>query len=169
MLFARIYELFPLVCPRCGIEMRIIAFITDAPTASGHLGIGARPKVPQQARGAARCHRKWTFDSTDRLPDTPARAVEMTVRIRRHLPRHRRVVGVRVRAHIGHQARPLARHRGPAVLRRRVPGKWPALMAGGVVSLIPMLVLFLLLEPFLVSGMTSGAVKQQVHRSPLRR
>ena len=38
--------------------------------------------------------------------------------------------------------------------------EWPALMAAGVVSLLPMLVLFLLLEPFLVSGMTSGAVKQ---------
>ncbi|MEO6566536.1 MAG: carbohydrate ABC transporter permease [Casimicrobiaceae bacterium] len=38
--------------------------------------------------------------------------------------------------------------------------EWPALMAAGVVSLIPMLMLFLLLEPFLVSGMTSGAVKQ---------
>ena len=36
---------------------------------------------------------------------------------------------------------------------------WPALMAAGVVSLIPMFVLFLLLEPFLVSGLTSGAVK----------
>lgn len=38
--------------------------------------------------------------------------------------------------------------------------EWPALMAAGVVSLLPMLLLFLLLEPFLVSGMTSGAVKQ---------
>jgi multiple sugar transport system permease protein len=37
---------------------------------------------------------------------------------------------------------------------------WPALMAAGVVSLAPMLVLFLLLEPFLVSGLTAGAVKQ---------
>jgi multiple sugar transport system permease protein len=36
---------------------------------------------------------------------------------------------------------------------------WPALMAAGVVSLIPMFVLFVLLEPFLVSGLTSGAVK----------
>jgi len=33
-------------------------------------------------------------------------------------------------------------------------------MAAGFVSLAPMLVLFLLLEPFLVSGLTSGAVKQ---------
>jgi len=37
---------------------------------------------------------------------------------------------------------------------------WPALMAAGVVSLAPMFILFLLLEPFLVSGLTSGAVKQ---------
>ena len=37
---------------------------------------------------------------------------------------------------------------------------WPALMAAGVVSLAPVLVLFLLLGPFLVSGLTSGAVKQ---------
>lgn len=34
---------------------------------------------------------------------------------------------------------------------------WPALMAAGVVSLAPMVVLFLLLEPFLVSGMTAGS------------
>jgi multiple sugar transport system permease protein len=33
-------------------------------------------------------------------------------------------------------------------------------LAAGIVSLLPMLVLFLLLEPFLVSGLTSGAVKQ---------
>ena len=37
---------------------------------------------------------------------------------------------------------------------------WPSLMAAGMISLLPMLVLFLLLEPFLVSGLTSGAVKQ---------
>jgi len=37
---------------------------------------------------------------------------------------------------------------------------WPALMAAGVVSLLPMFFLFVLLEPFLVSGLTSGAVKQ---------
>jgi hypothetical protein len=32
MLLARIDELFPLVCPSCGGEMEIIAFITEAPT-----------------------------------------------------------------------------------------------------------------------------------------
>jgi multiple sugar transport system permease protein len=34
---------------------------------------------------------------------------------------------------------------------------WPALMAAGVISLAPMVLLFLLLEPFLVSGMTAGS------------
>jgi multiple sugar transport system permease protein len=34
---------------------------------------------------------------------------------------------------------------------------WPALMAAGVISLAPMVVLFMLLEPFLVSGMTAGS------------
>ena len=31
LLLARIYEVFPLLCPKCGAEMRIIAFITEAP------------------------------------------------------------------------------------------------------------------------------------------
>ena len=30
LLLARIYAAFPLICPRCGGEMRIIAFITEA-------------------------------------------------------------------------------------------------------------------------------------------
>ena len=34
---------------------------------------------------------------------------------------------------------------------------WPALMAAGVISMVPMVVLFLLLEPFLVSGLTAGS------------
>ena len=35
---------------------------------------------------------------------------------------------------------------------------WSSLMAVGIISLAPVFVLFLLLEPFLVSGMTQGAV-----------
>ena len=31
-LLARIHELLPLVCPACGGEMRILAFLTDPPT-----------------------------------------------------------------------------------------------------------------------------------------
>jgi hypothetical protein len=29
VLFARIYEVFPLLCPLCGGQMRLIAFITE--------------------------------------------------------------------------------------------------------------------------------------------
>ena len=32
MLLARIYEVFPLVCPRCGGEVEIISFINEPPT-----------------------------------------------------------------------------------------------------------------------------------------
>ena len=35
--------------------------------------------------------------------------------------------------------------------------EWSALMAAGILSMVPMIVLFLLLEPFLVSGMTAGS------------
>ena len=34
---------------------------------------------------------------------------------------------------------------------------WPALMAAGVLTMVPMAVLFVLLEPFLVSGLTTGS------------
>jgi hypothetical protein len=54
LLLARIYEVLPLVCPRCGGAMRIIAFITEAPAIReilGHLGesTAAPPLAP--ARG----------------------------------------------------------------------------------------------------------------------
>jgi len=35
---------------------------------------------------------------------------------------------------------------------------WPNLMAAGTLSLIPVFILFLILEPYLVSGMTSGSL-----------
>ena len=35
--------------------------------------------------------------------------------------------------------------------------EWSALMAAGILSMVPMIVLFLILEPFLVSGMTAGS------------
>jgi hypothetical protein len=45
-LLARIYDVLPLVCPRCGGEMRLIAFITE-PTAIGailtHIGESITP------------------------------------------------------------------------------------------------------------------------------
>jgi len=36
---------------------------------------------------------------------------------------------------------------------------WSSLMASGVISVAPLLLVFLFLEPYLVSGMTSGSVK----------
>ncbi len=54
LLLARIYEVLPLLCPRCGGAMRIIAFITDAPTVRdilGHLGEPTAPPRIAPARG----------------------------------------------------------------------------------------------------------------------
>ncbi|PXY35298.1 hypothetical protein BAY59_05970 [Prauserella coralliicola] len=36
---------------------------------------------------------------------------------------------------------------------------WSGLMAAGIMSMVPMLILFVFLEPFLVKGMASGSVK----------
>jgi len=45
-LFARIDEIFPLVCPRCGGDMRVIAFITDGPSVRDILGHRGEPTAP---------------------------------------------------------------------------------------------------------------------------
>jgi hypothetical protein len=53
LLLARIYEVFPLVCPRCGGEMRIIAFINDAGAVREiltHLGEPTSPPRLMKAR-----------------------------------------------------------------------------------------------------------------------
>jgi hypothetical protein len=54
MLLARIYESLPLVCPRCGSAMRIIAFITNASDVKrilDHIGeaSGTPPVSPSRA------------------------------------------------------------------------------------------------------------------------
>ena len=54
MLLARIYEAFPLPCPRWGAEMRIIAFITEAVDVRAileHIGEPATPPRIASARG----------------------------------------------------------------------------------------------------------------------
>jgi hypothetical protein len=54
LLLARIYEVFPLLCPKCGAEMRIIAFITEAPAVRqilAHLGEPTSPPRLAPARG----------------------------------------------------------------------------------------------------------------------
>jgi hypothetical protein len=67
LLLARIYEVFPLVCPLCGAEMRIIAFLTDPAAVRAilvHLGEPTAPPRIAPARGPtavgpARCRDGW--------------------------------------------------------------------------------------------------------------
>ncbi|MCM8614066.1 transposase [Accumulibacter sp.] len=54
LLLARIYEVLPLLCPQCGREMKIIAFITEGPAIGqilGHLGEPTSPPRLMPARG----------------------------------------------------------------------------------------------------------------------
>jgi hypothetical protein len=54
MLLARIYEAFPLTCPQCGTEMRIVAFITEAAPVQrilNHIDEPATPPRIAPARG----------------------------------------------------------------------------------------------------------------------
>lgn len=54
LLLARIYEAFPLLCPKCGGEMRLIAFITETAVVRdilAHLGEPTEPPRLAPARG----------------------------------------------------------------------------------------------------------------------
>jgi hypothetical protein len=62
VLLARIYEAFPLICPMCGAEMRLIAFITEAVDVRSiltHIGEPATPPPISPARGPP----EWYEDS----------------------------------------------------------------------------------------------------------
>ncbi len=53
-LIARIYEVFPLLCPICGGQMRIIAFIThsiEIRQILDHIGVDSEPPRLSPARG----------------------------------------------------------------------------------------------------------------------
>ena len=54
VLIARIYEVFPLLCPLCGGQMRLIAFITEGTQISrilDHIGVDSEPPHIAPARG----------------------------------------------------------------------------------------------------------------------
>jgi len=54
VLIARIYEVFPLLCPMCGGQMRIIAFIThsaDIRHILDHIGVDSQPPHISPAHG----------------------------------------------------------------------------------------------------------------------
>jgi hypothetical protein len=66
MLIARIYEVFPLVCPQCGGELKIVTFITGADPFQRvliHIGEPVTPPQFALARGLP----EWSeadFDQT---------------------------------------------------------------------------------------------------------
>ena len=54
VLIARIYEVFPLLCPMCGGQMRLIAFITEGTQIRrilDHIGVDSEPPQISPARG----------------------------------------------------------------------------------------------------------------------
>ena len=54
VLIARIYEVFPLLCPMCGGQMRLIAFITEGAQIKNileHIGVDSEPPHIAPARG----------------------------------------------------------------------------------------------------------------------
>ncbi len=53
-LIARLFEIFPLTCPHCGAEMKIIAFVTETPSVRAileHIGEPTSPPAISPARG----------------------------------------------------------------------------------------------------------------------
>ena len=54
MLIARIYEVFPLLCPMSGRQMRLIAFVTEGTQIRrilDHIGVDSEPPHISPARG----------------------------------------------------------------------------------------------------------------------
>ncbi len=62
MLLARIYEVLPLVCPRCGGAMRIVAFVTEQASVRRileHVGEAARPSPLSPSRAPPWAEFAW--------------------------------------------------------------------------------------------------------------
>jgi len=74
-LLARIYEVFPLTCPDCGGDMRILAFITaEEPTDAilSHLGLPTTAPPLSPARGPPQHDLAFDADPGFDLDQTPA-------------------------------------------------------------------------------------------------
>ena len=79
VLLARIYDVLPLLCPACGAEMRILAFLTDPPVVSAillHLDLPHKPPPLSPARGPPQSDlltglldQTPTFDPAEPVPD----------------------------------------------------------------------------------------------------
>jgi len=73
MLLARLFESLPLVCPNCGADMRIVAFITEAAPVQRilkHVGEPPEPPRISPARGPP----AWDDPPVDLGPDWEALA-----------------------------------------------------------------------------------------------
>ena len=69
MLLARIDQVFPLTCPQCGAEMRIIAFMTEAVGVRAILEHIGEPATPPRI-ASAREPPKWYEDCNEETIDT---------------------------------------------------------------------------------------------------
>lgn len=73
MLIARIYEVCPLVCPQCGSELTIVAFLTEADSIQRILNHIGEPAVPPRI-APARAPPGWLdadFDQTSSNESDP--------------------------------------------------------------------------------------------------
>jgi len=68
MLLARLFESLPLVCPNCGADMRIIAFITEATPVRRILSALGEPAEPPRI-APARGPPAWDDPPIDLGPD----------------------------------------------------------------------------------------------------
>ena len=66
LLLVRIYEVFPLRCPLCGAQMRIIAFITNGPTVRDILVHLGEPTAPPRIASAC-----WIAARAELIMDVP--------------------------------------------------------------------------------------------------
>jgi hypothetical protein len=71
MLLARSYEAFPLSCPTCGTEMRILAFITEASTVQRILNPIGEPATPPRIAS----YRPWHWVPASPAYTMPGRAL----------------------------------------------------------------------------------------------
>ncbi|MGA8054621.1 MAG: transposase [Burkholderiales bacterium] len=80
MLLARVFELLPLQCPHCGGEVRIIAFITEAPCVRAILVSLGEPTTPPKvapARGPPAGEEAFERVLEGALAPAPAVGIEM--------------------------------------------------------------------------------------------
>jgi len=74
-LIARIYEVFPLVCPQCGGELKIIAFLTETDSIQSiliHIGEPATPPRIEPARAPP----NWRDADMDQAAPNESETVE---------------------------------------------------------------------------------------------